>query len=231
MKRFLASTRPGFDERKRHSHKYMRAIGFSYLQDHPKWKQKELLRNYTKVVVVRNPFDRLRSCYYNKFVYYKHIGIREYVKAIKRYRIDPGDKNRTMHFDEFIQYILHARGDVHWETVDQSCSPCHVNYDVIMKAETLAQDLEAFCTSTLERSSCEGLYTGVYHPGRYRKERTLSPLGGVYVSHIPEFSTVSDVDIESVKRKYVEDLNMFGYTFDSDSFNASCSGVSSMMCC
>ena len=45
-------------------------------------------------------------------------------------------------FAEFVQYLvdIHKKGesfDMHWSPITQFCTPCQVNFDVIMKFETL----------------------------------------------------------------------------------------------
>ncbi|CAL4142748.1 unnamed protein product, partial [Meganyctiphanes norvegica] len=54
-----------------------------------------------------------------------------------------------IHFSEFLQYVMdlskHNRttipGDIHWTNYSSVCAPCSMDYDYIMKTETIEEDL------------------------------------------------------------------------------------------
>lgn len=107
------------------------------------------LRSYTKVLFVREPFERLVSAFRDKFespnTYYHPVFGRP---IISRYRTNA---TRTalrtgagVTFREFIQYLLDVRRpvgmDIHWEPVSQLCNPCLLRYDFIGKFESLEED-------------------------------------------------------------------------------------------
>lgn len=107
------------------------------------------LRSYTKVLFVREPFERLVSAFRDKFEspnsYYHPVFGRA---IISRYRTNA---TRTalltgtgVTFREFVQYLLDVRRpvgmDIHWEPVSQLCSPCALRYNFIGKFESLEED-------------------------------------------------------------------------------------------
>lgn len=107
------------------------------------------LRSYTKVLFVREPFERLVSAFRDKFEspnsYYHPVFGRP---IISRYRTNA---TRTalrtgagVTFREFVQYLLDVRRpvgmDIHWEPVSQLCSPCILRYNFIGKFESLEED-------------------------------------------------------------------------------------------
>lgn len=107
------------------------------------------LRSYTKVLFVREPFERLVSAFRDKFEspnsYYHPVFGRP---IISRYR---ANATRTalrtgagVTFREFVQYLLDVRRpvgmDIHWEPVSQLCSPCVLKYNFIGKFESLQED-------------------------------------------------------------------------------------------
>lgn len=107
------------------------------------------LRSYTKVLFVREPFERLVSAFRDKFEspnsYYHPVFGRP---IISRYRTNA---TRTalrtgagVTFREFVQYLLDVRRpvgmDIHWEPVSQLCSPCLLRYNFIGKFESLEED-------------------------------------------------------------------------------------------
>ncbi|XP_076877689.1 carbohydrate sulfotransferase 8 isoform X2 [Brachyhypopomus gauderio] len=107
------------------------------------------LEAYTKVLFVREPFERLVSAFRDKFEspnsYYHPVFGRP---IISRYRRNPSQQAlRTgagVTFKEFIQYLLDVHRpvgmDIHWEPVAQLCSPCLTHYDFIGKFETMEED-------------------------------------------------------------------------------------------
>ncbi|XP_055795534.1 carbohydrate sulfotransferase 8-like isoform X1 [Salvelinus fontinalis] len=107
------------------------------------------LRSYTKVLFVREPFERLVSAFRDKFEspnsYYHPVFGRP---IISRYRANASRSAlRTgagVTFREFVQYLLDVRRpvgmDIHWEPVSQLCSPCLLRYDFIGKFENLKEE-------------------------------------------------------------------------------------------
>lgn len=109
----------------------------------------ERLRSYTKVLFVREPFERLVSAFRDKFEspnsYYHPVFGRP---IISRYR---ANATRTalrtgagVTFREFVQYLLDVRRpvgmDIHWEPVSQLCNPCLLRYNFIGKFESLEEE-------------------------------------------------------------------------------------------
>ncbi|KAM9808057.1 carbohydrate sulfotransferase 8-like [Neosynchiropus ocellatus] len=107
------------------------------------------LSSYTKVLFVREPFERLVSAFRDKFEnpnsYYHSVFGRD---IISRYRpnatqaaLSTGD---GVSFREFVQYLLDLQRpvlmDIHWQPVSQLCSPCLLKYDFIGKFERLEEE-------------------------------------------------------------------------------------------
>ncbi|KAK2842862.1 hypothetical protein Q5P01_013062 [Channa striata] len=109
----------------------------------------ERLHSYTKVLFIREPFERLVSAYRDKFEspnsYYHPVFGRP---IISRYRTNA--TRRALHtgagvtFREFVQYLLDVRRpvgmDIHWEPVSQLCHPCLLKYDFIGTFESLEEE-------------------------------------------------------------------------------------------
>ncbi|XP_076027102.1 carbohydrate sulfotransferase 8-like [Genypterus blacodes] len=109
----------------------------------------ERLRSYTKVLFVREPFERLVSAFRDKFEspnsYYHPVFGRP---IISKYRAN-ATRNalRTgagVTFREFVQYLLDVRRpvgmDIHWEPVSQLCNPCLLQYNFIGKFENIEEE-------------------------------------------------------------------------------------------
>uniref|UniRef100_A0A672SAX6 Carbohydrate sulfotransferase n=1 Tax=Sinocyclocheilus grahami TaxID=75366 RepID=A0A672SAX6_SINGR len=107
------------------------------------------LKTYTKVLFLREPFERLVSAFRDKFespnsYYHPVFGkpiISKYRSNATQYALRTG---AGVTFKEFIQYLLDVHRpvgmDIHWEPVGHLCSPCLLDYDFIGKFETLEEE-------------------------------------------------------------------------------------------
>ncbi|KAG9272402.1 carbohydrate sulfotransferase 8-like [Astyanax mexicanus] len=107
------------------------------------------LETYTKVLFLREPFERLVSAFRDKFEspnsYYHPVFGKP---IISRYRSNASQTalrtGEGVTFKEFIQYLLDVHRpvgmDIHWEPVVQLCSPCLIDYDFIGKFETIEEE-------------------------------------------------------------------------------------------
>lgn len=107
------------------------------------------LASYTKVLFVREPFERLVSAFRDKFEspnsYYHPVFGRP---IISKYRANATSAAlRTgagVTFREFVRYLLDVKRpvgmDIHWEPVSQMCSPCLMQYNFIGKFENLEKE-------------------------------------------------------------------------------------------
>ncbi|KAG9341934.1 hypothetical protein JZ751_018251 [Albula glossodonta] len=107
------------------------------------------LETYTKVLFVREPFERLVSAFRDKFenpnTYYHPVFGKP---IISKYRANASlaalRTGTGVTFKEFMQYLLDVHRpvgmDIHWEHVNQLCSPCLLDYDFIGKFENIEEE-------------------------------------------------------------------------------------------
>ncbi|XP_069806233.1 carbohydrate sulfotransferase 9-like [Dendropsophus ebraccatus] len=115
------------------------------LSNYPPSLQKELLANYTKVMITRDPIERVVSAYRDKFLhsddseYYTKV----FPKMIRKLVAIDSKANITFeHFARFITKENPFYRDTHWKPMYQLCDPCNIQYDFIGKFETLEQDAD-----------------------------------------------------------------------------------------
>ncbi|XP_005400046.1 PREDICTED: carbohydrate sulfotransferase 8 [Chinchilla lanigera] len=111
------------------------------------------LGTYTKMLFVREPFERLVSAFRDKFEHPNSYYHPVFGKAIlARYRANASrEALRTgsgVRFPEFIQYLLDVHRpvgmDIHWDHVSRLCSPCLIDYDFVGKFESMEDDANFF---------------------------------------------------------------------------------------
>ena len=109
--------------------------------------------NYTKIIAVRHPIQRLVSLYKNKFYTdpgspYEHCEFcKHYGEGIKqRYRQNytqqqPVSGGRGVKIEEFFRFVSDPFVmNEHWDHYTDLCQPCHIQYDYICKIETIKDD-------------------------------------------------------------------------------------------
>ncbi|XP_045136780.1 carbohydrate sulfotransferase 11-like isoform X2 [Portunus trituberculatus] len=107
------------------------------------------LNTYTKLLIVRDPYERLLSAYKNKLEHGKnHTYWGRYVRQIIKYNKKHGaGANTEFTFSAFVNYVnslTEPHFNEHWRPYHQLCFPCAIKYDVIAKYETLTDDSERF---------------------------------------------------------------------------------------
>ncbi|XP_070354855.1 carbohydrate sulfotransferase 8 isoform X1 [Equus asinus] len=111
------------------------------------------LSTYTKMLFVREPFERLVSAFRDKFEHPNSYYHPVFGKAIlARYRANASrEALRTgsgVRFPEFVQYLLDVHRpvgmDIHWDHVSRLCSPCLIDYDFVGKFESMEDDANFF---------------------------------------------------------------------------------------
>ena len=194
------------------------------------------LENYTKFMVVRHPFDRLLSAYYDKaFPQYIRNGRKVLTKiprtissfALRIYHqsdseIDETNYNAT--FWEFVQFAL-AKGSNHWNSYANSCGQCFIDYDFIMRTETLQKDSNLFLSEHYPELSSLPTYNAMRKTGASHNVKI--------VKNLKEFKDFDENLILKLLDKYKLDFEHFGYHYHSKSQTASCTfqNGSDGICC
>lgn len=168
----------------------------------------ERLADYTKLMVVRSPLERLVSAYQDKFLSnaydaaaFKKNYARNMIKAVRGEDVETGD---GMQFKEFLQYLSSGYQkpgsfQEHWKPMYDLCHPCSINYDFIAKFSTLEDDSNRILDNVIQ---------GI--------ERQRIEFPKVVPSKTPEIleEYLAEIDpalLEAVKRIYMADHEMFGY--------------------
>ncbi|XP_022820826.1 carbohydrate sulfotransferase 11 [Spodoptera litura] len=128
---------------------------FRDLSNVSKAERDYMLENYNKMIIVRNPFERLLSAFRNKLegdtlsarYFQDRIGRR----IIKAYRENPSNESleygRDVTFKEFALFLTNRSEEMadvvnneHWQPITNLCHPCLIKYTLVGKYETLLDD-------------------------------------------------------------------------------------------
>jgi hypothetical protein len=174
--------------------------------------------SYFKFLVVRHPFDRVHSAYVNKFASNTDEGFKQ-VKGsqiLKLFRPNVSkaelDTGEGITFQEFVRFILDPKGtDQHWDTVENLCRPCAINYHQVIKTESLGSDNNEIIREHL----------GPYHRGLETALNVVLGTGNVSLSPtgypIARFQDLPPENITALVKNFQADLDNFGYDWRLDS--------------
>lgn len=180
------------------------------LSDFDEKKRVEFLKNFYKVVFVRDPLERLVNAYRTKLLaksskyFHKAFGslmIKKYRKNAKEKEVKDGSDVR---FPEFVKYIIDNEHDgvtslnEHWEQYYKQCHPCLVDYDFVGTYEDVEKDTD----QVLAKVNAKSLFKPPY-------VWDTKPLPQKDLLKI--FGEISPQDLNNLYKVYAADYTLFGY--------------------
>ena len=195
--------------------KYWRSFGFTYLTEYRTKELRRILRTYHSVVVVRHPFDRLLSAYYDKFcndpLFAKKNQLDQLIDAEYYGQLEYDDKGYPrISLQQFLELVAtkpEKFTNVHWKNFLDNCNPCVFPFKQIIRMENMENDLKPF----LDRLT----YPTGSHPivGVRNDHRSLTNR----LQQVTEtFRNISSDIIDGLMDRYRLDFEIFGYTWDKE---------------
>ncbi|NP_001072529.1 carbohydrate sulfotransferase 8 [Xenopus tropicalis] len=170
------------------------------------------LNTYTKMIFIREPFERLVSAFRDKFEHANNYYHPVFGKAIiSKYRRNATKEalwtGSGVQFTEFIQYLLDVHRpvgmDIHWDHVSRLCSPCLIDYDFIGKFESMEEDAD-FLLHLI--GAPKNLTFPRFKDRHSNEERTTNKITQQY------FAQLSPTERQRTYDFYYMDYQMFNYT-------------------
>lgn len=166
---------------------------------YPKYDEYNQAMSSFKFFFVRHPFERLVSCYRDKF----EIGRKtDYIFRTFNPSIIQSKSERPT-FQEFVQYLIRTPVEEyndHWLPNWIHCQTCTQDYDMIGYMETLTEDVHyIFDISGINGSNHEFPWSN-QKSADYSKERTKT-----------YFETLKIEERKALYDIYLPDFLMFGY--------------------
>ena len=109
------------------------------------------LHKYVKILFVTHPFDRLLAIYQDRFSNLIENRRSQFWNKLRRKILrlthPSGSEeelaSREVTFDEYIQYLVFKQEhNIHWSATYELCHPCDIEYDYIVKFETVRTDIK-----------------------------------------------------------------------------------------
>ena len=181
------------------------------------------LNTYYKVMVVRHPYDRLQSCYFDKIAQ-KIKGflptIHNIIAKLYPNASEKITKDGNITFSDFVRWIQLGHNDKHWQgPYHKRCFPCLVHYDYYVKLETQDRDASFIVNNILSGRPGQKL--------KHHFQPTMSTVG--FSSYMYVMENLSDQQLQFLRKRLQPDLDMFGYTFAEKTLIGKCGNE--QQCC
>lgn len=175
------------------------------------------MKESKKWMVVRHPFERILSAYRDKLEnstinrqdgtlhFYEKYGR----KIVAKYRGKSPNEDIKIEptFKEFVSYLIDTDltlyADDHWIPYYLFCTPCLIDYDVIIQFETLQQDVQLLLNLLGEKSGGPQ-----WKHSKTAGRRSKSELIKSYYNQLDSQTILKLYD------KYKIDFELFGYSID-----------------
>lgn len=186
---------------------------------------KQKLGDYRIFTVVRNSIDRIISAYNSKVIIHDWLVHNEY-KLLKMYLNDvnsPEADKDVPSFSSFLEMLLsdsRAARNEHFLGYFTMVNPCHIDYQYILKMETLDHDLQMFLPQVYTRTDQYKGHGELHvNPALNSENKTSS------IRTMVKLNRYEDIDsslVTKVLNLHKYELLFFGYTFDNNQNMACC---------
>ena len=164
-------------------------------------------------MLVRHPFSRLVSAYYDKMVptsegytwYYGPMSQKIY-HNYRHLRHNVSERNLTKNgsasFEDFVNFLVRLKEfDDHWKPFHMRCLPCSSQYDYISKFETFNNDIEYL----KQKINLTEEHRKYFFPKRRFKTN--------FELMKKTFEKIPNKLVHRLYKVYQDDFEMFGYSF------------------
>ncbi|XP_076223610.1 carbohydrate sulfotransferase 11 isoform X2 [Nomia melanderi] len=180
----------------------------AFPRDRDMKKAYQKLNKTLKFLIVRHPFERLVSAYRDKLehiqgrdYYYKRFG-RHITHKYHKYR-QPNETKIEPTFTEFLRFIVEEKYfDEHWAPYVDTCEPCLITYNYILKFDTFDRD-QQFLIQEL------GISDYLYDRNDLRN---INPRGVTTTAIVKEYmQNVPRSLLDDINKVYESDFKLFSY--------------------
>lgn len=195
-------------------------------------KYKDKYSEYTKFLSLRNPFDRIYSAY--SFFRNRPGFIGKYLKRVNVNHWH----SKAIKFQHFLEIILNNtsdreqlkyKNDRHWQPMSYLCDICHIDYDYILRIESLSYDSgpilkklgypEDFLLAekiNLNRHSTNNNTHTASHDTADNQVITIKP------KYLKVYKEIPKLLYDKFVKRFRFDLHLCGYNFDFDTAKTEC---------
>ena len=193
---------------------YLSKVGLDYIRSDMVKLWNSTLQHYTKFLVVRDPMQRILSAYYDKLR--DDTPLLPFLRVMREYF----NRTDTVPFSDFVHFLTdpgyHLQYNIHWKSYNRLCSPCNIQYDYILRLETMEYDQNHILP--LLRMNTK----------RPLPKLNLSPNSNIMDTnhkqdHLDEYWSVEESQLRDLLQRYYIDRTIFGYQYNMATRRSYCS--------
>ena len=210
---------------------FLSKLGLEYLDKFSSEDIDMKLEHYLKFILVRHPMVRLKSTFAKMFMRTNN-GIEKYQEVIAEYY----DRSKltkskngllTISFYQFLQLITETNQfrDARWRSYYGTCHPCDIDYDIILKLETIQHDIHPIMDHLAHASGNKSdfspyeVFWNINNLKQYRNTNEI-------------VKTIPSKLLNRTLTYYEKDLDIFGYDWDNKTgIHCSSKKTTHMDCC
>ena len=188
---------------------------------------------YKKVLVVRNPYERIVSAYRQKILSAddKHpfmTAVRQKLHAFERNYdtyIVKKEEFTTLQFESFLSQIALSsdpvRWDTHWTEITALCDVC-ADYDYILRVESIDTDVNILLKHLNVSREFYRKYSINFSTDEKKEAVRKEKLKTSFTSDLDKLVNVSTSSLYAMQQRYGRDAALFGYGVKMDSHEVTC---------
>ena len=167
---------------------------------------------FRRVLIVRHPLDRFLSAFYNLKHYRPGVGMHGPGKQVRTAITHAFNLShlRELDVEQFARFVTNRTisgahyDDRHFNSYSRTCRVCDVNYNYVMRTETLQQDLAPLLR---ELGFSEDYVTSLRLSDHTRPTTANKRL-------LKELEDLEPTTLAALENRYALDAHLFGYSFD-----------------
>ncbi len=214
---FLVQTKLGTDSKHTgHTDKFLEKSNIKQICKVPVSEINAKYKDYTKIVAVRHPLQRLVSAHYEVM--------------IRRQKYKQNNSTEPVALDEFLRNVTGNLMDhyPHWTRYHNRCKLCSINYHYIIQTETMESDISKM--ADVFRNSRQ-------RPSEVQLKHINIGVGNISQTFrhdylLREFQLRYPIYMQRLLRLYRDDMQLFDYGWDSENMMSLCQeSRKSTKCC
>ncbi len=188
-----------------HGRQLQQRNGIRRLDTYTEAEARYRFENYFKFMAVRHPLDRLVSAWRDK----------------KESRITSGkfrhpDAEQLGRFRRFVRQVASGKErNIHWRSYYTICHPCDIQYDSVIRLETMQQDMPLLLAKLPGPDGKPNVLPTTNQMSPIPPSAKLRKLSEYY-------SGVDSVVMRRLQEMYDLDFRLYGYTWNTKKSKAAC---------
>ncbi|KAK2140367.1 hypothetical protein LSH36_1379g00031, partial [Paralvinella palmiformis] len=201
--KYLVNTKHSNQKGHLRHNNFLQTVGLEMYRNMPLDLVNEEYKDYFKFLVVRHPLQRTVSAYYETVIFHK------------KYK---NEREKLLNFTEFVGRVTSDMLDLnpHWRRYINRCLLCKVDYEYIVKTETMDEDIKGFNRAISVNDEEMTVKLSHQNPFTDNDEEDTTQYNHHYKydKMLYELQRKDPDLMKKLLNVYGEDMHLFGYKWD-----------------